>query len=233
MCDELSSLDWAVALHQLLEILNDVSKKVKKSVSNLIKSQLQQWFAGRPSYIKVTRLIYAAKVELKKGDRYLMAIYKELNFLINGKEHELTFSQTVFTGKRELEVDGIPVKVKKAGVRDMFCETEYPLVVDGNNLSIIIRGARVDVILDGKSVITGKEFIPIPKWSWIFVAACLGILVISGGGAVPGAISFIGATTCISITKLSKINTLFKIILCIAVTVICWGLVVFMVSLFI
>ncbi|HWR09474.1 IS4 family transposase [Sporomusa sp.] len=52
MCDELSNLEWAVALQQLLEILNDVSKKVKKSVVKLIKSQLQHWFAGLPSYIK-------------------------------------------------------------------------------------------------------------------------------------------------------------------------------------
>lgn len=52
MCDEISSLDWAVALQQLLEILNDVSKKVKKSTIYLIKSQLQYWFAGLPSYIK-------------------------------------------------------------------------------------------------------------------------------------------------------------------------------------
>lgn len=53
LCDEVNCLDWAVALHQLLEILNDVSKKVKKSVANLIKSQLQHWFADLPSYIKV------------------------------------------------------------------------------------------------------------------------------------------------------------------------------------
>ena len=52
MCDEISNLDWAVALQQLLEILNDVSKKVKKPIVNLIKSQLQHWFAGLPSYIK-------------------------------------------------------------------------------------------------------------------------------------------------------------------------------------
>lgn len=52
MCDEVSSLDWAVALQQLLEIVNDVSKKVKKSLVNLIKSQLQHWFAGLPTYIK-------------------------------------------------------------------------------------------------------------------------------------------------------------------------------------
>jgi hypothetical protein len=52
LCDEVSSLDWAVALQQLLEILNDVSKRVNKSIINLIKSQLKQWFAGLPNYIK-------------------------------------------------------------------------------------------------------------------------------------------------------------------------------------
>lgn len=52
LCDEVNSLDWAVALHQLLEILNDVSKKAKRSIVNLIKSQLQHWFDSLPSYIK-------------------------------------------------------------------------------------------------------------------------------------------------------------------------------------
>jgi len=52
LCDEVSSLDWAVALQQLLEILNGISQKVNKSISKLIKSQLQHWIAGLPSYIK-------------------------------------------------------------------------------------------------------------------------------------------------------------------------------------
>ena len=52
MCDEISSSDWAVALQQLLEVLNDVSKKVKKSIVSLIKSQLQYWISELPSYIK-------------------------------------------------------------------------------------------------------------------------------------------------------------------------------------
>ena len=51
LCDEVGCLDWAIALQQLVDILNDVSKKVKKAVSNLIKSQLQHWI-GLPSYIK-------------------------------------------------------------------------------------------------------------------------------------------------------------------------------------
>jgi hypothetical protein len=53
LCDEVNCLDWAVALQQLLEILNGVSSKVNKSIANLIKCQLQHWIAGLPSYIKV------------------------------------------------------------------------------------------------------------------------------------------------------------------------------------
>lgn len=52
LCDEVSCLEWADALHQLLEILDGISKKAHKRTINLIKNQLQQWFAGLPNYIK-------------------------------------------------------------------------------------------------------------------------------------------------------------------------------------
>ena len=43
LCDEVSELDWAVSLQQLLDILNDVSEKAGKKLSRFIKSQLQRW----------------------------------------------------------------------------------------------------------------------------------------------------------------------------------------------
>lgn len=52
LCDEVGELDWAVALRQLLEILTDIAKKTRKKITKLIKSQLQRWIAGLPSYIK-------------------------------------------------------------------------------------------------------------------------------------------------------------------------------------
>ncbi|WP_067937138.1 IS4 family transposase [Alicyclobacillus kakegawensis] len=52
LCDEVSELDWAVALSQLVELLNAISKKANKRLSKLIRSQLQQWIDGLPSYIK-------------------------------------------------------------------------------------------------------------------------------------------------------------------------------------
>lgn len=53
LCDEISDLDWAVALQQLIELLENALKKSSKKMQKLFKSQLQQWIAGLPNYIKV------------------------------------------------------------------------------------------------------------------------------------------------------------------------------------
>jgi hypothetical protein len=53
LCDEVSQLDWAVALQTLLDLLEDMVKQTGKKIKGIIKKQLQQWFAGLPSYIKV------------------------------------------------------------------------------------------------------------------------------------------------------------------------------------
>lgn len=52
LCDEVNELDWAVALQQLIELLQDVLKKTNTKMKKLIESQLQHWIAGLPSYIK-------------------------------------------------------------------------------------------------------------------------------------------------------------------------------------
>ncbi|MGG0716266.1 transposase [Robertmurraya massiliosenegalensis] len=52
LCDEVNELDWAVSLQQLIELLEDTLKKTNKRVQKLIKSQLQQWIASLPKYIK-------------------------------------------------------------------------------------------------------------------------------------------------------------------------------------
>jgi hypothetical protein len=52
LCDEVSTLDWAIALQQLVDLINEASKKSGKRISKWIQSQLQQWIAGLPSYIR-------------------------------------------------------------------------------------------------------------------------------------------------------------------------------------
>lgn len=52
LCDEISDLDWAIALQQLIELLEDTFKESNKKIQKLIKRQLQQWISGLPNYIK-------------------------------------------------------------------------------------------------------------------------------------------------------------------------------------
>jgi DDE superfamily endonuclease len=53
LCDEVGALDWAVALQQLLDLVNEIATKAGKKLSALIQRQLQQWISALPSYIKV------------------------------------------------------------------------------------------------------------------------------------------------------------------------------------
>lgn len=52
LCDEVSTLDWAVALQQLVELFTEIATKTGKRITKLIQSQLQQWIAGLPCYFK-------------------------------------------------------------------------------------------------------------------------------------------------------------------------------------
>ncbi|MCP3776738.1 transposase [Paenibacillus sp. MZ04-78.2] len=52
LCDEVGTMDWVVALQQLLDLINEVAQKAGKKLSALIGRQLQQWIAALPSYIK-------------------------------------------------------------------------------------------------------------------------------------------------------------------------------------
>lgn len=52
LCDEIDALDWAAALQQLIEILDEAIEHTNKAIQKLIKNQVQHWVAGLPNYIK-------------------------------------------------------------------------------------------------------------------------------------------------------------------------------------
>lgn len=52
LCDEISDLDWAVPLQQLIKLIEDTLKKSNKNLQRLIKNQLHQWITVLPNYIK-------------------------------------------------------------------------------------------------------------------------------------------------------------------------------------
>ncbi|MGG6309205.1 IS4 family transposase [Paenibacillus macerans] len=52
LCDEVGTLDWALALQQLVDLIQEIATKAGKKLSTLIQRQLQQWIAALPNYIK-------------------------------------------------------------------------------------------------------------------------------------------------------------------------------------
>nr|WP_316246772.1 hypothetical protein [Paenibacillus ihumii] len=52
LCDEVGTIDWAVALQQLVDMINEIASRAGKRMTAIIQRQLQQWIAGLPNYIK-------------------------------------------------------------------------------------------------------------------------------------------------------------------------------------
>jgi hypothetical protein len=52
LCDEVGTLDWVLALQQLLDLINEVATQAGKKLSALIQRQVQQWISALPNYIK-------------------------------------------------------------------------------------------------------------------------------------------------------------------------------------
>jgi hypothetical protein len=63
LCDEISELDWAVALQQLIELLEDTLKNWNTKAQKLTKSQLHQWIQVCLTISRLTCLFLCAKVE--------------------------------------------------------------------------------------------------------------------------------------------------------------------------
>ncbi|WP_372237385.1 hypothetical protein [Paenibacillus sp. FSL H7-0331] len=62
LCDEVSTLDWRVALQQLVDLIQEVATMASKKISKWIKCQLQQWIAGLRSYLKAYLPISSCEV---------------------------------------------------------------------------------------------------------------------------------------------------------------------------
>ena len=71
---------------------------------------------------------------------------------------------------------------------------------------------------------------PIPRWAWIFAAACFVIPVFTIGGAIPTAIGAFSGLGILGISRKPGFNTRKKVILCSLVTGSAWT--VFLVFLF-
>lgn len=64
-----------------------------------------------------------------------------------------------------------------------------------------------------------------PAWGWVFFAACLGILVLTRGGAVWGAAGGAVGGVCLKVSQSRQLPLAAKLAICSALTAGLWALI--------
>lgn len=103
LCDEINELDWAVALQQLIELLQDTLKKINKMTKKSLKVNYSN---GLQAFLVISRLIcqfLSAKVELvikikEKMDMTITSNYLHSPALktVQGNVVKILYSENVY-----------------------------------------------------------------------------------------------------------------------------------------
>jgi len=96
------------------------------------------------------------------------------------KQKELTGKYLPVMGKYLLTVNDeeIPIKTHSNG---MFVELDESFTFDGKEARLVQVGKEVDVVYNNFFLQSGKEYVGVPKWIWIFVFLCILMPIIRGG----------------------------------------------------
>ena len=52
LCDQIEDLDWAIALQQLIKLLQNTLQHVNRKIQKMVKDQLMQWIDALPNNIE-------------------------------------------------------------------------------------------------------------------------------------------------------------------------------------
>lgn len=128
-----------------------------------------------------------------------------------------------WTGVRRVSVDGEEI----ARARNLAWRWSHRFRLGDAPAELRVR-IRWLVALDAELEVDGRVVQPaaapreIPAWVWLFAAANAAILVVAGGGAIPGALAGAGAASSIGIARTS-LSAPARLGLCALVTAAAWA----------
>ena len=156
-----------------------------------------------------------------------MAKTKEWNIFIDNKKHVLEFKRDIWMGKHKLYLNGQEIEIERVPFQE-FKGIDQPIKIGDKDCRFILVGGKPDVVIDNICADSKKPYEPIkglPFWVWLFVIANAAIPVVTLGGAIPAGIAALGAMLCVQQSRSPYIKELIRILICLLITLIAWGMV--------
>ncbi len=147
---------------------------------------------------------------------------------LDGGSHAVEFDHRFFSGKRTIRVDR-QIATEARPALSMLGD-DLPFQIGAHSGVVHTRSnllsVSYDLSIDGRSVETGQPIapiVPMPKWAWLFVLACIAIPVVALGGALPAIIGFVGAYACVAVVRKVEWKPIGRVAAAIGVVAAAWG----------
>ncbi len=145
--------------------------------------------------------------------------------------HTIEFERGVWSTKHTIRVDGQVVYQGRSYATDFGTDDSFQIGPHACTVHTRTIWTKVeyDLSIDGLSITTGQPVaprVPLPKWAWLFMIACMAIPLITLGGALAGAIGFGGAYVCLDIARRSTWQPRRRAAISAGVTLTCYALLV-------
>jgi hypothetical protein len=107
----------------------------------------------------------------------------------------------------------------KGGFLSMMFGFDESFDYHGEEMRLVAAKSGMDVVYEGKLLITDKPYHPRPAWVWLFVILCISLVFVAG--MLGGFFGFLGAVICMAVSR-TGLATFLRIALCLTVTIMTW-----------
>lgn len=143
---------------------------------------------------------------------------------INGKENEVIFTPNKWTGKHKLTINGKEVKLNSSSFQSLL-GLDQAINIGGKECRFVLIANKADIAVDGIYIDSKKEYVPLksmPWWTWIFIAICIAVPIVSLGGALPVLIALLCSVLCVRVSVSPNMKILPKILICSGISLLAW-----------
>ncbi len=150
---------------------------------------------------------------------------QEWKINIDGTEHNVSFTQNIWSGKITLVIDDRYVELKRKPMQAIL-GLDQAIKIGGHECRLVVIGNKADIAVDDIYVDSKEPYMPLegmPKWNWIFIIACALLPICFVGGVIPVLIAVLGIVFCMRISITPNMSLLIRFLCCAGVSAVAWG----------